>query len=81
MLRGKWLETESAIPRAQVPQAINDTVAKEFKDCKVIEIQSVERPNESALLYELHLDTGPGNCESSVFSPRCNLTRSTKPKK
>jgi hypothetical protein len=53
---GKWLETESAISPAKVPKAVSDAAGKQFKGYKVIETQSVERPNEQHLIYELHFE-------------------------
>src|SRR5438105_4557843 len=54
---GKWLETESSIPRSDVPLAVQATVARQFKDYRIIETQIVERYNEQKPIYELHLDT------------------------
>src|SRR2546430_2568620 len=53
---GKWLETETAISRFKVPKAVRVAADREFKGYKVIERQSVQRWNEKALTYELHLE-------------------------
>jgi hypothetical protein len=65
---GAWLETETAIPASQVPPAVSQTVAGQFKDYRVIETQSVQRANEPRLLYELHLDN---NQEIVLAALRC----------
>src|ERR1039458_5755881 len=53
---GKWLETEAATSRSQVPKAVRAAVAKQFAGYKVVERQKVQRYNEERLIYELHLE-------------------------
>ena len=53
---GKWLETESAIPRSKLPKAVRATVDKQFKGYKVVETQTLQRCNEDKPIYELHLE-------------------------
>jgi hypothetical protein len=53
---GKWLETETAVEPADLPKEVRAAVAKDFKDCKVIETQRVERADDKPTLFEVHLE-------------------------
>ena len=53
---GKWIETESAIPRSQLSTAVSAAIAQKFKGYKVVETQTVQRWDETRLIYELHLE-------------------------
>ena len=75
---GKWLETESAIPRATVPQAVRGTVARQFEGYKVIETQSVQRWNEERLTYELHLENYTQIVKAQFLDDGTILNQSTK---
>ena len=77
---GKWLETESAIPRAKVSQAIRDTAARQFKGYRVIETQSVQRWNEEHLIYELHLQNAREIVKALFSSDGAILNQSAKPR-
>jgi len=77
---GKWLETESAIARSQVPKAVRTAAAKQFPGYKVTERQTVQRCNEEHLIYELHLESA-GEIVKAQFSAGGKvLTQSAKPK-
>jgi hypothetical protein len=65
---GKWLETESSIPRSDVPLAVQAAAARQFRDSRIIEAQIVERGDEEKPIYELHLDTGK-EIVKAQFSP------------
>jgi hypothetical protein len=75
---GKWLETESAIPRTTVPQAVRGTVARQFEGYKVIETQSVQRWNEERLIYELHLENYAQIVKAQFLDDGTILNQSTK---
>ena len=77
---GKWLETECEIPASEVPQAVQDTVFKQFKDYKTVETQSVESWNDQRLIYELHLDNGKVIVKAQFSADGIILNQSTKPK-
>ena len=77
---GNWLETESAIPLSKVPQPVQDTVIRQFKDYQVIETQSVKRLNEKELIYELHLDNGKAIVKAQFSADVVILNQSSKPK-
>ena len=78
---GKWLETESSIPLSDVPLAVQAGVATQFKDCRIIETQIVERCDEQKPIYELHLDTGKEivKAQFSVGGQILNQSQKTKP--
>ena len=77
---GKWLETESAIPTSQVPPRVQETVARRFKDYKVIETQSLERSDAPQLLYELHMGNGREIVKAQFSADGAILTQSAKHK-
>jgi hypothetical protein len=77
---GKWLETESAISRSQVPKAVRTAVAKQFKGYKVVETQTVQRRNEERLIYELHLENTKEIVKAQLSADGTVLTQSAKPK-
>ena len=53
---GSWLETESAISKADLPGAVRESVSQRFHGYRIVETQTVERPGGKPILYELHLD-------------------------
>ena len=56
--KGKWLETETAIERSALPNAVLATILKEYKAYKIIETQKVERADNKPILFEVHLENG-----------------------
>jgi hypothetical protein len=77
---GKWLETESAISRSQVPKAVRTAVAKQFAAYKVVERQTVQRCNEERLIYELHLEGAKEVLKVWLSADGAVLSQSAKPK-
>jgi len=77
---GKWLETESAISRSEVPKPVRNTVGKQFKGYKVIERQSVQRWNEVPLTYELHLESAQEVVKAQFAADGSILSQSAKAK-
>ena len=77
---GKWLETESAISRSQVPKAVRTAVAKQFAGYTVVERQSVQRCNEESLIYELHLENAKEVVKAWLSADGAMLSQSAKPK-
>jgi hypothetical protein len=77
---GKWLETETAIDPAQVPNAVSDAAAKQFKGYKVIETQSLERWDAKQLMYELHFEDAKHLVKAQFSSEGAVLTQSVKVK-
>jgi len=43
----KWIETESAIPRSQLPTAVSAAIAQKVQGYKVVETQTVRRWDET----------------------------------
>ena len=77
---GKWLETESAIPRATVPSAVRDSISRRFKGYKVVETQSLQRWNEERIVYELHVENGREVVKLQFDAAGAILNQSAKPK-
>jgi hypothetical protein len=77
---GKWLETESAISRSQVPKAVRTAVAKQFAAYKVVERQTVQRCNEERLIYELHLENATEVVKAWLSADGAVLNQSAQPK-
>lgn len=78
---GKWLETETQIPLAQVPKAVADALAKKFKSYKIVETQSLQLYNVPQTAYEMHLDNNKEILKVLLSGDGAILTQSTKPKK
>lgn len=78
--RGKWLETETAIPRAKVPAAVRDTIAKRFPGYKVIETQDMQRWNDERLMYEIHLENAREIVKAQFYDDGAIIKQSAKPK-
>lgn len=76
---GKWLETESAIPLSKVPKAVRDTIASQFKGCKVVEAQTLEQRNEQRPTYELHLENAEEVVKAQFSADGAVLNQSAKP--
>lgn len=77
---GKWLETETATPRSGIPPAVRDTIAKQFKRYKIIEVQTVQRWNEPQLVWEIHLEGAKEIVKAQFNGMGTIISRSTKPK-
>ena len=77
---GKWIETESAIPRSQLPTAVNGTIAQEFKGYKMVETQTVRRWDETRLIYEVHLENAAEIVKLQLYADGTILNRSAKQK-
>ena len=77
---GKWLETESAIDPGEIPRAVSEAAAKEFKECKVVETQSVQRWDRQHLVYELHFDSAKESIKAWFSGEGVVLSRSVKAK-
>ena len=77
---GKWLETELAIGRSQVPKAVRNTVAKQFPGYKVVERQGVQRWNEERLAYELHLENATEIVKAQFSADGALVNQSAKAK-
>lgn len=59
---GKWLVTETEIKKADLPQAVQAAIAKEFAGYKVEEAEKVETVNDG-MQYEVALEKGESNYE------------------
>jgi hypothetical protein len=78
---GKWLETESAVPRSTIPAAVRDTIAKRFSGYKIVETQTVQRWDEQRVVYELHLENAKEVVKAQFDADGAILNQSAKPKK
>ena len=77
---GKWLETESAIAPSKVPAAVTQAVSTQFKGYQQVETQTLQRWNEPALIFELHLANKAEIVKVQFAGNGTILTRSSKPK-
>ena len=75
---GKWLETESAIARSRLPPPVAGAVAQRFKGYKIIETQTVERWDDSKLIYELHLENKSDVVKLQLYADGTLLNQSAK---
>src|SRR5207248_388890 len=75
---GKWIETESAIPRSQLPTALSAAIAQEFKGYKIVETQTLQRWDETRLIYEVHLENAAEIVKLQLYSDGTILNRSAK---
>ena len=73
------METESAIPLSKVPKAVRDTIARQFKGCKVVETQTLQRWNEQDPIYELHLEKAKETVKAQFSAGGAILNQSAKP--
>jgi hypothetical protein len=63
---GKWLETESKLNKKEIPEAVANTLNKEFKDFKIEEVASVETPEYKG--YEIKLEVDEADIELVIDS-------------
>ena len=78
---GKWVETETAIAKTDLPKEVRAKISKEFKDYKVIETQKVERPDDKPVLFEVHLENPKEVLKLQLEANGTIAARSSKPKK
>lgn len=60
---GTWLETETEIKTADLPQAVKDAIASQFAGYKMEEASLVETPDVAAA-YEVELEKGETTIEA-----------------
>ncbi|MCB0520025.1 MAG: PepSY-like domain-containing protein [Lewinellaceae bacterium] len=60
---GTWLETETEIKTADLPQAVKDAIAAQFSGYKMEEASLVETPDMAAA-YEVELEKGETTIEA-----------------
>lgn len=70
---GTWLETETELKEAGLPQAVKDAVAAQFAGSKVEEVNLVETPGQPAA-YEVELEKGETTVEA-LFSADGTLVK------
>jgi ribosomal protein S26 len=77
---GKWIETESAIPRAQLTAAVAATIARRFKGYQIVETQTVVRSDQARLIYEVHVANYVEIVKVQLYDDGTIVTQSTKQK-
>ena len=75
---GKWIETESAMPRSQLPTAVSAAIAQEFKGYKIVETQTVQRWDATRLIYEVHLENAVDIVKLQLYPDGTILNQSAK---
>ena len=78
---GKWVETETAITKADLPKEVRAKLSREFKEYKIIETQKVERPDDKPVLFEVHLENAEEILKVQLEANGAIAARSSKPKK
>lgn len=75
-VNGAWLETETEIKVADLPQMVKDAIAQSFVGFKIEEAETVEKP-ETSLAYEVELENDQTDEEiEAVFDANGNLLSS-----
>ena len=77
---GKWIETESAIPRSQLPTTVSAAIAEKFRGYKIVETQTVQRWDETRLIYEVHLENAAEIVKLQLNADGAILNQSAKEK-
>jgi hypothetical protein len=77
---GKWLETESAIPASGAPVELRQALSTKFVGYKVIETQSMQKWDDPAVIYEIHLENAKEVLKVLFHADGAVLSQSTKPK-
>ena len=77
---GKWLVTETEIKKADLPQAVQASIAKEFAGYKVEEAEKVETANDG-IQYEVALEKGESNYEVLLSADGKMLKKEEKKEK
>jgi hypothetical protein len=54
--KGKWLETETAIEQGDLTKEVRQALAKDYKGYQIIETQKLERADDKATLFEVHVE-------------------------
>ena len=62
---GEWLETEHKIKKSDLPKAITDMLAKDYKGWEVEEFEKVKMPNKDTF-FELEVEKGKENYELKI---------------
>lgn len=78
---GKWLETETAIPRTKLSIDVRATISKQFGGYKIIETQTVERFDLKLVIYEVHLENAKEVLKALFQENGMLISQSSKPKK
>ena len=73
-------ETESAIPRSQLPTTVSAAIAEKFRGYKIVETQTVQRWDETRLIYEVHLENAAEIVKLQLYADGTILNRSAKEK-
>lgn len=77
---GKWLETEATIALQDVPRAVRDKFTSQFKDYKVVEIQSLQRAASPGSIYEIHFENSKEVVKAQFAPDGTALERSSTAK-
>jgi hypothetical protein len=79
--KGKWLETETAIGKSDLPKKVRAKILAEYKAYKIIETQKVERAGDKPILFEVHLENTEEVLKVQLEASGAIATKSSKPKK
>jgi hypothetical protein len=79
--QGKWVETETAIEKSDLPKEVRARISKEYKAYKIVETQKVERAGDKPILFEVHLENDAEILKVQLESSGTIASKSSKPKK
>jgi len=79
--KGKWLETETAIGKSDLPKEVRAKISADYKAYNIIETQKVERADDKPILFEVHLENTEEILKVQLEASGAIATKSSKPKK
>ncbi len=79
--KGKWLETETAIGKSDLPKKVLAKILADYKAYEIIETQTVERAGDKPILYEVHLENTDEILKVQFEVSGAMAAKSSKPKK
>lgn len=62
---GSWVETETSVPAASLPQAVTAAILKKYPGSTVLRAEQLDQPGKS--LFEVLIKTGGKNKEAEIL--------------
>jgi hypothetical protein len=77
---GTWLETESAISRSRLPEAVRRALAARFGGHRIVETQILERRDAPHPIYEVHVENATETVKVELTADGGVVSQSAKAK-